>query len=147
MGRGLSFEQRFPLVLTVDQLGSRMKGNGYSGDLVQVVLLQPIISVTLDNHSVTQIQLEGHMVQSQKGFIVLKKQHHGKCSLNFYWDLEQEGKKEKAGQEFSYMKKKFSRKHINNLPIILYFLEHLFSIAIKLKLVCKHFLNNNNHSK
>lgn len=35
-----------------------MKGNGYSGDLVQVVLLQPIISVTLDKHSVTRIQTE-----------------------------------------------------------------------------------------
>lgn len=139
MGRGLFFEQRFPLVLTVDQLGSRVKGNSYSGDLVQVVLLPPIISVTLDNHSVTRIQTEGHMVQCQKGFIFLKKQHHGKCSLNFYWDLEQEGKKGKAGQEFSYMKKKFSRKHISNFPISLYFLEHLFSIPIKLKLVCRHF--------
>lgn len=139
MGRGLSFGQRFPLVLTVDQLRSRMKGNGYSGDLIQVVLLKPMISVTLDKHSVTRIQMEGHMVQYQKGFIFLKKQHHGKCSLNFYWDLEQGRKKGKAGQELAYMKKKGSRKHINNFPIILYFLEHLFSIPIKLKLVCKHF--------
>lgn len=54
----------FSLLLKRDQLRSRMKVECDSGDLVQVVVLQLIICVTWGEHSVTQIQMEAHLVQS-----------------------------------------------------------------------------------